>query len=228
MGKYDDDLMDDEDFSSNMLEQYSTYEKIEVKEIATSLHTKATNLIAGISRVYTSVGLSVDEEFIDSIKSIETDALVSMLKQVKYAEHMVDSLMNRLDNGGFADKEIYEQIKSMQHHVIQMNLEVSKYTRLLPEFFKFTDTDISSISQQQKSSQTKVNNYSEAIEDAQVVQKQIPLNAPQFGTKDFLASIDIEIDSMTNIEAILSSEPEEDLGFDPADIFDNEDQDDDE
>jgi hypothetical protein len=68
-----------------------------------------------------------------------------MLKQVKYSEHMLDSLMNRLDNGGFVDKDLYDQIKDMQHHVIKINLEVSKYTRLLPEFFKFTEVDATSI-----------------------------------------------------------------------------------
>lgn len=219
-----DDLFDHE----NTLDQYSTYDKIGVKEVTESLTSKAKNLISGFARVYTSVGISVDEEFIDSIKSVETDALISMLKQVKYGEHMLDTLMKRLDNGGYVDKEIYDQIKDMQHHVIQMNLEVTKYTRLLPEFFKFTETDVKEVYHKQEPMQLSSSNNDQQSIDVTIVQDKKQLGGPQFGTKSFLESIDMHITSMDHIDEILENEPEIDLGFDPGDITDNDEKFDDE
>lgn len=220
---YDDDE-NFEGFSSDAMDQYSQYDKVEVNIVTVDLTAKAKSLIDGVARIYTSTGLSIDDEFVNSIKSVETDALVSMLKQVKYAEHMLDTLMKRLDNGGYVDKEIYDQIKSMQHHVIEMNLEVTKYTRLIPEFFKFTESDVKSIStvnntDYQKtaiSGGTKMN----GIEDATIIQP-VALNAPQFGTKSFLESIDM-MSSMAHIEDILENEPEQDLEFNPSEISDDD------
>lgn len=222
---YDDDL-DKEDlgFGSGAMEQYSTYKGVGVDEVSLTLREKATNLIDGVSRIYTSVGISVDEQFIDSIKAIEIDSLVSMLKQVKYAEHMLDSLMKRLDNGGYADNQIYDDIKSMQKHVIEMNLEVSKYTRLIPEFFKFTDNEVSSIQGRQLADYSNQGSNQKTIDAEYEPVKQI--SGPQFGTKNFLDALDV-MDSMGQIDEILNSEPEQELAFDPADIVEKEDEDDD-
>jgi hypothetical protein len=211
---------DEEDLAGlgSSLEQYGAYTRLEVEEVTVSLREKAENLIEGISRIYTSTGTSIDDEFVGAIKSVETDALVSMLKQVKYAEHMLDTLMSRLDNGGFVDKEIYDQIKDMQRHVIEMNLEVTKYTRLLPEFFKFTESDVVSMQQKQFSSYQSTNVISNSSEVQTIeVHEATSITGPQFGTKGLLEAIEM-MDSVSAIDDILENEPDVDLGFDPKDI----------
>jgi hypothetical protein len=219
--KTDEDIAAEE--FENSLEQYATYSKVDVEHVTIDLTTKAKNLIDGVARIYSSIGSSIDEDFIKSIKQIETDQLVSMLKQVKYAEHMLDTLMNRLDNGGYVDKDIYLQIQDMQNHVIKMNLEVSKYTRMIPEFFKFTESDVQGIQQRQI---VDYQNSSKTIDSyAEEVKKKVSSNSPQRGTKGFLEALDLE-DSLSAIEDVLSAEPEIDLTFDPKDItednFDDE------
>jgi len=125
------------------MKQYEKYETFDVETKITELEEKAKALIVQICNVYIKVTDDADSEYISAISHAEKTNLVVLMKQVKYSEHIIDSLMRQLDAGGYMDPSIYETIREMQKSTISITLEISRYIRTLPEYFKFIKKEIS-------------------------------------------------------------------------------------
>lgn len=211
------------DEQASLLEQFSTYQEIKVSQTTEDVLVNAQKLISGLSKVYLNHKI-IDDDYRNSIGAIELDNLAILMKQTKYAEHMVDTLMRRLDNGGYADKGIFLEVRKLQDHLLYITKEVSVHIRQLPEYFKFIESD-------SKTSETNENVFSNNVIEATIEQhKELPnhtddlfdfMGTPQRGTRDLMLTL---TDSFSEIDNKLENMPDIELSFDPSEI--NEDEDD--
>lgn len=127
------------------MRQFDTYKVIGVDKIATDITKLADDLINTTCNFYlsnTELFDDNDQRYITAIKGSERNNLQVLLKQVKYVEHILDNLMRQLDSGGYMDNSIYTTIQEMQKSSMDITMQVSKYTRNLPDYFKYVKMDI--------------------------------------------------------------------------------------
>lgn len=164
---FNDDMGDDYSDELDVLAdeqkqlQIASYVPINVSEAETAIQTSATKFVAGIVKLYHKAQKSEDKdsyfdtesaeqagsseemsELIESISSIEAVNLSMLLKQVKWADHLVVTLMRRLEAGGSMDTELIEKIISAQQSAMNLTLTISNYTRTLPQYFKSLKTEL--------------------------------------------------------------------------------------
>lgn len=124
------------------MEMFENYKKIDVQATKEKLKTDATNFIKQLCDVYLQTDKIQRPEYVESIAKIETLTLTQLIGQVKYAEHVLDSLIRQLDAGGFTDASTYDMIMKMQNNSISITMQVSNFVRNLPEYFKHLEEDI--------------------------------------------------------------------------------------
>jgi hypothetical protein len=125
--------------------QYNSYERFDVDAKSEQLKQSCKKMILSLCDIYLETLTVSNEDYVKSVALIEEQNLFVLMKQVQYSDHVLDSLMRQLDNGGYVDKSIYDTIRQMQKSAIQITLEISKYTRNLPEYFKFVSRDAKSV-----------------------------------------------------------------------------------
>lgn len=127
------------------MRQFDDYKAIGVDTIIKDISKLADDLINTTCNFYLSNSELFDDDdhrYITAIKGSERNNLQILLKQVKYVEHILDNLMRQLDNGGYMDNSIYTTIQEMQKSSMEITMQVSKYTRNLPDYFKYVKMDI--------------------------------------------------------------------------------------
>jgi hypothetical protein len=124
------------------MSQFEDYKKLDVDQKVSKLETGSKKLILSLIDLYLDLEKITDSQHIDAIAQVEQSNLLVLLKQVKYSEHVLDNLMRQLDAGGHMDPAIYKTIREMQKSSIEITLEVSRYVRTLPEYFKWLSKDI--------------------------------------------------------------------------------------
>lgn len=238
MARYDDEeegrVFFGDDFSSGM-QQFESYESYEVNEKNDSLKKQAEKVINNICDAYLSLPETDDEEddphlkklrdYIKSIKEVETSNFLIIAKQVKIAEHILDTLIRRLDSGGYVDELIYQNIREQRKDLMDTVLQFSKYARNLPDYFSIVRSEVGLGNQM-------------TLGEAITVQKQ--LNAPSMdlaieenseeeeysaapirGTKDLALSVQ---DNIKKLKARQENMEETFIDFDPADITDDDEE----
>lgn len=200
------EFIDDEDgfggdiLPHNSMEAFTDYQSIEVSEVDLKLRKRAKKFIDGVSSLYLKAYSSTDDQYIIALKKVETDNLVVMLKQVKYAEHILDTLIKRFNMGGYVDSTIYDEIRQMQQHVIAIMGDVTRYTRGVPDFFKFTESEFDLVTKikdvndvmlgtktinQEQSTPLKIEST-----EAVVMTDVDDMNKPNRGTKTLMMKLD--------------------------------------
>lgn len=147
---YDDEFEQMSDMTSQPsdgsgdMRMYESYQEFNVDEKAVHLRTSCKAMILSLCKIYLDTLEISNEDYVKAVALVEEQNLFVLMKQVQYADHVLDSLMRQLDSGGYIDKGIYSTIREMQKSAIQITLEISKYTRNLPEYFKFVARDAKS------------------------------------------------------------------------------------
>ena len=200
---FDDDFDKLDGPSGGDMAQYQTYKAFNVLEKNVELENSAKKLIISLCNVYLERGMVSNEDYVTAIGLAEQQNLFVLLKQVKYSEHILDSLMLQLDAGGFIDKDIYSTIREMQKSAMQITLEVSKFTRTLPEYLKYvqsdidkiqTSTDILIMSAEQKNDQF-------SIEASTNSSSEFTMSGPIRGTREIMLHMsDVRADIANAIE----------------------------
>lgn len=227
---FDDDFFNEDDLFrqagesdsvESLLEQFSTYESIEVGITSGKILERAKNLVQSITTQY--LNKLSDDDYRDSLIDIESNNLAALMKQVKYAEHLVDTMMRRLDNAGYMDKQIFKEIRYLQLHVLELTKEVSVYTRQLPEYFKFIEADTTSKNKNDYDdyqNQTMIPQQPiQRLEHGTTEDVMVLMTTPQRGTRDLMLALN---DSLTDIDNKLSDMPDIELDYDPSEINDDD------
>jgi len=139
------DFMNDSDNLpdlANDMNQFENYKNLEVDNAKLILKKDAKTFVKRLCDLYLQTDQIQRPEYVESIEKLETMTLASLLAQVKYAEHSLESLMRQLDSGGFQDQSVYKMIMEMQSNSINITMQVSQYIRTLPEYFKNLEEDI--------------------------------------------------------------------------------------
>lgn len=129
------DIPDDMDMHDN-------YQAIDVTKAKLILKKQAKEYVESLCSVYLNEEKMGKAEYIESIRKAESMTLTSLLSQVKYSEHTLDSLMRQLDAGGFTDPATYETIIKLQASAIDITMRVAQYVRTMPEYFQSLEDQI--------------------------------------------------------------------------------------
>lgn len=115
------------------------YEPMDLVQIREDLGDKTKKLIDDIIKVYYKMDDSGNPDiktYLEQASKIETMTLQSLLFQVKSSEHVLYSLMNRLNATGSVDNSLYKLISETQEKSLSLTMQVSNYFRSLPSYFK--------------------------------------------------------------------------------------------
>lgn len=202
MKKHDDfDDFGDDILGGGDMSKYETYESLNIDEKIQTLTTASKKFIESVAKVQLENLEEGNEDYVKAISELETSNLLFLLKQVKYSEHVLDSLMRQLDNGGYMEPGLFETIRVMQKSGIEIALEVSKYLRTLPEYFKWLKKDL--VEQQQEIIKIEQTAESTRYEDAEIVETdEQTAQGPIRGTRDLMLDI---IDSRTALQNALEN-----------------------
>lgn len=165
------------------------YEALDIKETQDDLHKKAKDLVSDIIKVYYKVEGDETDETITYLKqyaAIETMNLKNLLLQVRASEHVLWSLLNRLNATGSVDNGLYKLITETQEKSIALTMQVSNYVRNLPAYMKQLRFEL-----QTNVEMIKVEQTQEMI--AQREEDDDPDNfvrKPQKGMRNFLKMVD--------------------------------------
>lgn len=136
---YNEDLPDE--FGGD-LKYLESYKKIDVDETFDGIRNDATFLIKNMCDMYLGANIITDEAYAQAIASIEIKQLSSAMIAVKSVEHALSTLMRQLDEGGYINSEIFEQINTLSKTSMELTMKSTAYIRSLPEFIKFTGEEM--------------------------------------------------------------------------------------
>lgn len=213
MGKRHNNIDDVEDYGSYEIMQPDsyggapqifdpTYQPIDVEQVNSELHEKSKSVVTEIINVYFQAGEIEKPKYVETLQQIESMNLENMLVQVKYAGHMIQSLMRRLNEAGTLDSQLFRLIMDAQNHALQLTMTVANYVRNLPQYFKGLKFEllpqIPSIIPGDPMEQGQLGTDAMNIEDEGFI------NRPQMGTRDLIRCIELaekqakEHEKMTN------------------------------
>lgn len=213
---FDDNNAPDENDITGGMDQFNDYKKIGVEDSVNDISLLSKRLIDSTCDFYlnnSEMFTDRDSEYISAIKNAEENNLKVLLKQVKYVEHILDNLMRQLDNGGYMDNSIYTTIQEMQKSSMEITMQVSKYTRSLPDYFKYVKDDLVQVKENEKldSSENEKDDIKEIKGDVSNENEEADKDGDNFdrpfrGVKALLMELDEEEDSLD--KAIENSESE--------------------
>lgn len=125
------------------LSMFETYKQLDVDKMEMEVKNKAKVFISSLCDLYLDLDRITNETHVKAVATIETSHLSSLLSQVEIADHTLKTVMRQLDAGAYTtNPDIYNTIIKLQQNSMNIIMTVSKYTRQLPEAFKFTHKDI--------------------------------------------------------------------------------------
>lgn len=175
------------------------YTPINIEETGLDLKKKAQDLISNICDIY----YKIDEDdpdspigkYLEGLKKVEIMNLENLLLQVRASEHMLYSLLGRLNATGSIDNSLYKLISETQEKSIDLTLQVSNYIRGLPTYFKQlrfelnTNIEMVKVEQTQEMLEMK-QDMSETDDPDKFIQR------PQKGMRDFLKKLEAAEEEM--------------------------------
>lgn len=186
---FDYSIVNQEDLPGGAIGMYDpSYKPIEIDSITEELTAQSKTVISEIVEVYFKAGEIERPAYIDTLEKVEAMNLESMLVQVKYADHMIQSLMRRLNETGTLDNQLFRLIMDAQNHALQLTMNVANYVRNLPQYFKGLKFELSpeipSLLPGNFDEQQQIGNIEDPTQDDGFI------NRPQMGTKDLLRCIE--------------------------------------
>lgn len=167
------------------------YAPIDIVNTQNDIKNKSQELVNNICEIYYKLDESQDEattRYLEGLKKVEVMNLENLLLQVKASEHMLYSLLGRLNATGSIDNGLYKLISETQQKSIELTLQVSQYVRSLPTYFKQLRFELSTNVEMVKVEQTQ-----EMLELKQDTEKDDSDNfvkRPQKGMRGFLKQLE--------------------------------------
>lgn len=194
----------------NQEEQLESYKSIDITEKESLIRADVAKFITGIVKLYHKVEKRVDDFYIsesekteseseldhviESVAKLESLNLVSLLKQVKWADHLVDTLMRRLEAGGNMDMDLIDAIMKAQQSSMNITLTISSYIRNIPTYIKHLKADLTENGENNFDMPLMIGNNNGVLElsenvDSEVIDSDFAITQPQRGMKDMLKRI---------------------------------------
>lgn len=149
LGKDLKDSLDDL-VSSSLASNDSELPSVEVSEVAplnlaevsNSAKKKAQKTVISCLKLYFDENLISKNEFLQAKSAVATSNIMALFKQLKMSEHMMDKLINEMDNGNMQPRmfevatsvqnTIIELLKNTQLHIISMQEDFKRVKQELP------------------------------------------------------------------------------------------------
>ena len=167
------------------------YSPIDIENTGKDLKKKAQDLVVNICDIYYKLDDSNEDDptakYLEGLKKVEIMNLENLLLQVKASEHMLYSLLGRLNATGSIDNSLYKLISETQEKSIDLTLQVSNYIRSLPTYFKQLRFELSTNVEMVKVEQTQ-----EMLELKQDTEDDPDkfIQKPQKGMRAFLKQVE--------------------------------------
>ena len=182
------------------------YKPINIDATQIELQNKAQSLVDDVIRVYYKIDNN-DSDIVNYLRGysqVETMTIQNLLLQVKASEHVLLSLIARLNATGSVDNGLYKLINETQEKCLSLTLQVSSYIRSLPTYFKQLRFELETNVEMIHVSETQelMDQRSDGSSDDDFVKK------PQKGMRSFLKEIEALEKTMEDEgeDIVLSSE----------------------
>lgn len=182
------------------------YKPINIDATQIELQNKAQSLVDDVIKVYYKIDDN-DSDIVNYLKGysqVETMTVQNLLLQVKASEHVLLSLIARLNATGSVDNGLYKLINETQEKCLSLTLQVSSYIRSLPTYFKQLRFELETNVEMIHVSETQelMDQRADGSSDDDFVKK------PQKGMRSFLKEIEALEKTMEDEgeDIVLSSE----------------------
>lgn len=176
------------DDSGAIMSYDPTYKSMDIDKVETELRNASSKVIKECTEVFFKTGEIDKPAYVTAIQELETMNLESMVKQVKISQHMIDSLVRRLNDSGTTDLQLFRLIMDAQNHALSLTLNVSNYIRNLPGFFKGLRFELEPALPELTPGNPE--EQRQLLGDEPGDPNELLINRPQMGTKDLLKIID--------------------------------------
>lgn len=114
------------------------YTPIELATVQEDLAKKSNDLINKLVDVYYHTDETTEEiqKYVEQIKVSEANSYKNLLFQTRATEHMIQSLLERLNSSGSMDNSLYKLLMEIIRESNVLTMQVSNYVRNLPQTFK--------------------------------------------------------------------------------------------
>lgn len=125
------------------LEGLDEYERFEVTEKTNEIKNQSSKLVKSLLSVYFNNDFITNEEYITSIRDVETANLSGLIESARYSQHAVTTLMRKIDAGLHIELQVYQTLIELQKSAIDIQMKVAMYSRTLSSYFKSVAEDMS-------------------------------------------------------------------------------------
>jgi hypothetical protein len=198
-----DDIYDATDYtedlptftSASLIQPKEFYDELGVDKVSKDIKDNAKQLVKQLSSLYLKVNDEESneerKEIRNAFSTIEEMSLGTLLKQLRYSEHMVDALMKRLDGAGFVDTAMFKMIMEVQNNTMNITMQVANYVRNLPSYFKQLDVELNTSAQLiDVDVSPNCQNLLGARQITNDIEDDDFIKQPQMGSKDLILSLE--------------------------------------
>jgi len=131
---------EDSDFPA--IDEANQIEPFDFSAVSAKSKNKAQKTVLSCLKLYFDEKLIDKNEFLQAKAAIATSTLTTLFKQLKMAEHMMEKLINDIDNGNMHSRTfevasgvqhtIIDLLKNTQLHVISMNEDMKRMKNEIP------------------------------------------------------------------------------------------------
>ena len=236
----DDDLFgDDHELNGGSMAEFENYQKFDVITKTAELSNKAKSIIDGIANAYLSLPDPIDDnqkdaydkanKLIENIKYIESSNLALMIEQVQIAKHLMHTMIERLDAGGYVNDSLFSMIQEQQKQVMSILLQFSKYARSLPDYFEITRSELK-LSSPIQSFDENVMLQSSSSSGLPVTTMQMPEDSQTYSLPPMRGTMDIALSVQQSIKQLSEKFETTEatiMDFDPDQLVDEDDSEED-
>jgi hypothetical protein len=177
-----------DEFSGGDMNYLESYQELNVDNTIRDIQIDATNLVTQLCNMYLKNDLISNEDHVKAVAAIEIRQLSSAMMAVRSVEHALQTLMRQLDAGGYANESIFDQINTLSKTSMDLTIKSTQYLRSLPEYLKFTATEMQEqgLMQAVEILQTGADN---AANDDNGEDSTFSLSGPITGTRELMLQI---------------------------------------
>lgn len=192
----DNEIDDCIDTSMDMYNSYQAMDFVSLNDDTSKLIDK---FVKGVTDLYIGEDIIDDYPIVSAMVKFENRTMSSLIKQFKYGEHALESMVRMIDSGGFMDRDNFEVFIKLQQNAMDITLKVSQYMRNFPLFMKHIEEELeknSGLGALENKINNKVNNKNmhENAEDVEELEEFDVAGEPRMGTRDMLKEITEELE----------------------------------
>ena len=128
--KFDDDILGEE----HSLEYLNVYTPLNLKDKVIKIEKLSSEFTKNVITLLSKLENLDNEqkEYLNLIQKVESNNLASLLLQVEFSKHALQTLMGQLEAGGYVNPEIYSEIIRVSESSLKITMTVAAYVRTVP------------------------------------------------------------------------------------------------